>query len=196
MFSCLPWSFQHLCHNRNVHRSSWKKSFGFWITVCDISKNVILWQRCLQRKTNVCFWNVFVIFWMQCFILREMQGILHFVCAYVGFVCKVLKQRGKVNKKRDVIPMYHQERVVLHYNPWMKPLQSHSKGNIHQGSNCRRGRPYVTSVTLPAMTHLVHTHTARTLYIWKCEEILEKCVQCTYSSIWCFPLSDTYPHTC
>ncbi len=49
---------------RYAHRSSWKKSFRFWITVC-----IILGQRCLQRKTNVCFWDVFVIFWMQCFIL-------------------------------------------------------------------------------------------------------------------------------
>ncbi len=40
---------------------------------------------------NVCFWDVFVIFWMQCFILQEMWGILHFVCAILGFVCKVLK---------------------------------------------------------------------------------------------------------
>ena len=39
LFSCLPWIFHHLCHllsilYRNVHRSSWKKSFRFWITVC------------------------------------------------------------------------------------------------------------------------------------------------------------------
>ncbi len=41
---------------------------------------------------NVCFWDVFVIFWMQCFILQEMWGILHFVCA-IYFVCKVLKKK-------------------------------------------------------------------------------------------------------
>ncbi len=34
---------------------------------------------------------------MQCFILQEMWGILHFVCAVLG-VCKVLKKRGKVRK--------------------------------------------------------------------------------------------------
>ncbi len=45
---------------------------------------------------NACFWDVFVIFWMQCFILLEMWGILHFVCAILGFVCcKVLKKRGQ-----------------------------------------------------------------------------------------------------
>ncbi len=47
---------------------------------------------------NVCFWDAFVIFWMQCFILQEMWGIWHFVCAILGFVCKVLKKRGKVLK--------------------------------------------------------------------------------------------------
>ncbi len=42
---------------------------------------------------NVCFWDVFVIFWMQCFILQEMWGTLYFVCAVLGFVCKVLKKK-------------------------------------------------------------------------------------------------------
>ncbi len=42
---------------------------------------------------NVCFWDVFVIFWMQCLILPETWGILHFVCAILGFVCKVLKRK-------------------------------------------------------------------------------------------------------
>ncbi len=32
---------------------------------------------------------------MQCFILQEMQGILHFVHAVLGFVCKVLKKEAK-----------------------------------------------------------------------------------------------------
>ena len=33
---------------------------------------------------------------MQFFILQEMRDNLHFVCAILGFVCKVLKKRGKV----------------------------------------------------------------------------------------------------
>ncbi len=53
----------------------------------------ILWQRCLQHKTHVCFWDLFVIFWMQCFISQEMWGILHFVYAVLGFVCNILKKK-------------------------------------------------------------------------------------------------------
>ncbi len=34
---------------------------------------------------NVCFWDFH--------ILQEMEGILHFVCAILGFVCKVLKNK-------------------------------------------------------------------------------------------------------
>ncbi len=45
---------------------------------------------------NVCFWDVFVIFWMQSFILQEMWGILHFVCAILAFVYKDLKKIVKV----------------------------------------------------------------------------------------------------
>ncbi len=44
---------------------------------------------------NVCFWDVFVIFWMQCFILQEMWGILLFVWAILGSVCTILKKRAK-----------------------------------------------------------------------------------------------------
>ncbi len=65
-----------------VHRSSWKNSFRFWITVCvyDIyPKILILWQRCFP---NVCFWDVFVIFWMQCFILQEFCVCNSWTCLY------------------------------------------------------------------------------------------------------------------
>ncbi len=37
---------------------------------------------------NGSFWDVIVIYWMQCFILQEMWGV---VCAILGFVSKVLK---------------------------------------------------------------------------------------------------------
>ncbi len=95
---CLPWTLQHLSANyfqscTEMHTGAHeRRALGFeLLCVYDISKNIILWQKCLQRKTNVCFWDVFVIFWMQCVILQEMWGILHFVCAILGFVCKVLK---------------------------------------------------------------------------------------------------------
>ncbi len=39
--------------------------------------------------------EMFVIFWMQCFILQEMWGILHFMCTILGFVSKVLKKEAK-----------------------------------------------------------------------------------------------------
>ncbi len=34
-------------------------------------------------------WDACVMFWMQCFILQEMWCIM---CAFLGFVCKVLKK--------------------------------------------------------------------------------------------------------
>ncbi len=46
---------------------------------------------------NVCFWDVFVIFWMQCFINKRCQAFC-ILCAVLEFVFKVLKKRGKVLK--------------------------------------------------------------------------------------------------
>ncbi len=40
------------------------------------------------------FTDSFVIFWMQYFI-QDMYGILHFVCAILGFICKVLKEKSQ-----------------------------------------------------------------------------------------------------
>ncbi len=38
-----------------------------------------------QVFANVCFWDVFVLLWMQCFVLQEMRGILHFV--FNSWIC-------------------------------------------------------------------------------------------------------------
>ncbi len=57
----------------------------------------------INIMANVCFWDVFVIFWMQCFVLQEMRGILYFVCnswiCVWSFenVCKLLKKTVTVN---------------------------------------------------------------------------------------------------
>ncbi len=45
---------------------------------------------------NVCFWDVFVIFWMQCFILQEMWGIL--CVQFLDLCVKVWKEEAKVWK--------------------------------------------------------------------------------------------------
>ncbi len=46
----------------------------------------------------------FEIFWMQCFILQEMRGVL---CSIVGFVCKVKKKKTLLNiKKSKFYPTY------------------------------------------------------------------------------------------
>ena len=72
MFSCLPWIFHHLCHllsilYRNVQRSSWKKSFRFWITVC-------IWY---IQKCNIMA-KVFAT-WDKCVLLRRVCDILNAV---------------------------------------------------------------------------------------------------------------------
>ena len=58
-----------------------------------ISKDVLLWKQCLPVDANASFWHVFISFWMQCYILKEMWGILRFVCAVLGIVCRDLKKR-------------------------------------------------------------------------------------------------------
>ena len=63
-----------------------------------ISKNLLLWKKCLPFDANASFWDVIMVFWMQCFILKEMWGILHFVCAVLGIVCRVLKKGDIVLK--------------------------------------------------------------------------------------------------
>ncbi len=35
--------------------------------------------------SNVGFWDAFLIFWIHCFILQEMWGVLYFVC--ISWIC-------------------------------------------------------------------------------------------------------------
>ncbi len=45
---------------------------------------------------NVCFWDVFMIFWMQSFILHEMCGILYFV-QFFDLCVKFFKKEVQFN---------------------------------------------------------------------------------------------------
>lgn len=69
-----------------------------------IKHNIILYVTHKNRRginimakvfANVCFWDVFVVFWMQCLILEKMWDILHFVCAILAKVLKTCKQLKK-----------------------------------------------------------------------------------------------------
>ena len=68
--------------------------------VNDIHKYVILWEMCLWCETNACFWDVFRIFWILCFILQERGRFLHFVWAIVEFVCRALRKTHRALKMR------------------------------------------------------------------------------------------------
>ncbi len=66
-----------------------------WISysVLAIQKNCILYNCILAIYigcilANIGFSDVFVVFWMQCFILQEMRGILHFVCN--SWICVIV----------------------------------------------------------------------------------------------------------
>ncbi len=95
LLSCSPWLFQHLSAN---YFQSWTEMYTgahgrrarFWITVCvyDISRNIILWQRCLQHKKNVCFWDVCDILNAMLHFARDVR-LFCILCAILGFVCKV-----------------------------------------------------------------------------------------------------------
>ncbi len=53
--------------------------------------NIILWQRFLQRKTNVCFLRcVSDIFECSASFCKRFEAFC-ILCAILGFVCKVLK---------------------------------------------------------------------------------------------------------
>ncbi len=86
--------------NRNVHRSSWNKRFKFWITVCMIYPKIKYYGRgvCNVRQMlafEMCLWYFKCCdSFCQPGLKKEMWGILHFVCAILGFVCTVLKKEA------------------------------------------------------------------------------------------------------
>ncbi len=79
----------------------WNVDISLWKTkecLHGISKHLLLWKKCLPFDANASFWHVFMAFWMQCYILKEMWGIVHFVCAFMIIVCIVLKKGDIVLK--------------------------------------------------------------------------------------------------
>ncbi len=61
---------------------------------------------------NVCFWDVFVIFWRQCFILQEMWGILHFV-QFLDLCVKFWKKRQSFENLSSWKKLLYQSKPCL-----------------------------------------------------------------------------------